>query len=315
MVVVSLPQQHRLQALAAADLSTLWSLDLEEPGVMALDGDTLVVATRDDLTWLAWQADDLPQVVGSTTLGAVPHDLDLGSAGAAAALGGLGVAWITPGAGAPADDPVPLPAATYSVSVDGTRLWATAWDELALLDVASGRPELVGTEPLVSLGTAVLAGQDRAVVTDWSALTTVQARAVGPSPELVLDRTVQRPADGTEPLVVPVQNAGAATLTLSVASTPAWQVAPSPLTVRPGETASLTLTPTEGAADVELAWTSTDLDEPTGTLSVTTSETGLGTVHPELVLPGFTWPDTALAVHDLAELRGQVVALAYFNVW
>ncbi len=317
VVVLSLPQEDRILGLDSSTGERLWSLDLTEPGVLAVDSGTLVVATGRALTWLDWAADQAPTPAAETALGAVAHDLDLVDGRLAVALGGLGVVVLDQDDPSRTHDPVPLPAASYGVALAGERLWAAAWDQVALLALDTGTPVLSALEPAASLATAVLAGGDQLVVADWSHVSTLTARDGVAAPELSLPTEVWVSADGPAQVEVVLENHGRAPLVVDLAplDTLGWTSSPTGTVLAAGASQTLVLEGQEGARDGELSWTSNDPDEPAGTLRIRTSTTGLGTEHHALTLPGFTWPDATLVPLDLAEQRGSVVALAYFNLW
>lgn len=209
-----------------------------------------------------------------------------------------------------------VPGSSFSVSLDGDHLWMASWDTVAVAWLGESGPVILGHEEPVDSAMAIAAGFGRAVIGDWNFATSLLLAEGLAGPELVIPGSLALPSDDAQTFVV--RNAGPWPLTLRFGEPPAGvTVEPAEVVLEPESAAGVVITPPAGGLSeaVELAWTSDDPDEPSGTVRLETAATGVGTEHADFELSGFAWPDPSIASHRLADERGKVVFLAYFAVF
>ena len=209
-----------------------------------------------------------------------------------------------------------VPGNAQGVALDGDYLWIGAWEVSALAWIGEGGPYVLGHEEPVFSAMSIAARDGVAVVADWYTATTI-ARVDGfAGPEMhASSYQLSFQPDGS-PERLSFTNYGAMTLELS-AEPPGqgYAVDVTEMTLAPGETGAFTVTPPGGGGaipSVDMAVTTNDPDEPGGDIRLQPAQGGVGAMHPEMELFGFTWPSTALTAYRLSDYRGKAVFLAYW---
>ena len=258
-------------------------------------------------------------------------DLDFDGTRVAVGLGGRGAVVLT----VEADQLVlqgqlVVPGQVQSVSLDGDNLWMGAWEVTALAWLGEGGPVVVGHEAPLYSAMGLGARDGVAIVADWFAATGVRRIAGAAGPEIHTEDTQTFQEDGGSEQVT-FTNYGAFPLDISLeAPGDGFSADPLTLSLVPGERGTVVVTPPTGPLrdstlrwrvvtpptgplrDSTLRWSSSDPDEPTGTVRLEAPRGGVGEPHPDFELAGFTWPDTTLTSHRLSDYKGKAVFLAYW---
>lgn len=245
------------------------------------------------------------------------RDVDFDGARLAVGLGGFGVdvfdvvddALVLQGN-------VGMPGSALSVSLDGDYLWAATWETVALAYVGGSEPAVLGHQDVSQSAFGVAARDGRALVADWFFATGLQQNPGVAGPELVMDETFFFPTPG-EPTVVPVGNSGYFDLEVAFDVPPEFTMEPSELTLEPGASANVLVTPPADLdrerTDVNVA--TNDPDEEALQIKLQLPTADIGSYHDPLELQGFQLPDTALDTYALHDQRGKVVLLAYWALF
>ena len=169
-----------------------------------------------------------------------------------------------------------LQADAMRIDLDGDDLWIAGWDTLELAWLGQGGPALIGQETPGFSAMAVGASGGRAWVADWLGLGVVDRNPGVTGPELHVPASVDLAAGATASLTLENRGPMALDLTFDGVET----------TLAPYSAGLFTVVaPDQG--ETSIAWSSNDLDEPEGTLRITSRVVGLGGPHPDFTLPIF----------------------------
>ena len=149
---------------------------------------------------------------------------------------------------------------------------------------------------------------------DWFYTTTMVQRPGLAGPEIDVPDTLWM-TDKDTPQSLRFKNGGAFVLEVSLTEPGSgWQISPNSLSIAPGTSATVTVTPPANVPlqDTALVWTSNDPDETTGQVHLRSNGRTIGQPHEDFSLEGFVWPDTSPRYFQLAQESGKVVFLAYF---
>jgi hypothetical protein len=285
---------------------------------VALMADRALITDRESLVLLDTTDPTDPVELDRAELPGEGRDLAVSGGHVAVGMGGLGVMVLSL-----TDDTLTprgqltLPGSASGVAIDGDYLWIAGWTQVALAWLGEGGPVILGHESPNVCALGVGGGGGVAVVGDWNAATAMTLTEGVGGPELVIAETLWF-TEGGGSQSVRIDNDGIFDLTLSLsAPTAGFSADTGDLTLAPGQSHTLTITPplTRDAGPGQLAWTSNDPDEQSGSISLSWASMGVGSSHPDFTMQGFTLPDTTLTSFTLSDFRGQAVYLAYWAVY
>ena len=275
---LSIEGEHIALVTTAGDVALL-NRDAQNTGLLELPDATCVVFADEDRLLVGHGAQvsmlsRAGEVVSSVQVAAVVRDVDLDGEHVAVALGGEGVDVLRWDGELTVRGHIDSP--TLRVSVDGEDVWLASWHALGLGWLGEGGPVLVGQETPTNVAMDVGAIDGRAWVADWMGVGVVDRHVGLTGPELEMPASVIG-MPGAE-AVLRARNTGLMPLDFSIGGQQ-W-------TLEPGEQMQTTVsTPDAGSATMN--WTSSDLDEASGQLSVHTAELGEGAVQPDFTLGVF----------------------------
>ena len=281
---------------------------------VALVGDRALITDERELILLDISDPTAPTELTRTTLPGEGRDIDISGSRVAVAMGGIGVMVLT------LEDDVlttvgqltPTGSA-QAVSMDGDYLWIASWDVVALAYIGEGGPVMLGHEEPNQSAIGIAAGFGRAVIGDWASATVMELTEGVGGPELVIPREIWFTENGTDQ-DIRLSNNGLFTLELTFEpASDGFSVEEQALTLEPGESYRLTITPPENPKQPGvLPWSSNDPDEPSGELILNWANLGVGSEHPDFTFQGFDLPDTTLTSTTLSDHRDKAVYLIFW---
>ncbi len=287
---------------------------------VALHQDRAVVADRNELVLFDVGDPETPVELDRASLSVSARDLAFDGTTLGVALGGHGVAVVRVRDDAlMVDTTVEVPGSSYGVALDGERLWASAWSDVALIWLGDGGPVVIGTEPVRYNTLGVGAAGGRAVASDWFGTLALEHVEGVAGPELVVPPEVfSLGADGDVPeATVALSNLGALTLEASASlEDPSAALSETEWVVAPGETVHFTVTGEAGRPlTTRVRLTSNDPDEADSTVEIRTGDRSVGQVHDDFTVEGYLFPDANLLPYSLSSQAGRVTFLAYFALY
>lgn len=300
------PGGNWLGTLPAQDA---FAVGLHENRAVVSDGEALVL----------WDISNTrePIELSRVPLPGEGRDIEFDGSRVAVAMGGAGVGvWDVEGDALVERATAIVPGAGLSVALDGDEIWVGSWQHTILLRLSGGELLTMGHEAPRFSAMGVAARDGLALVADWHGHMTLQRQRDVSSAELILNGDLFfGPGDATQH--VRVENHGQLPLSWSVGELPAgFSVSAPSVVVEPGGVEVIRV---EGPAALDhrdtLPWTSDDPDERSGEIALAPPDRGVGAVHPDFSLQGFTWPDRDTTTHTLSAQRGKVVVLAYFALF
>jgi len=299
--------------LMDTEFNTLAVIDATAATAAVIRGDRALYTDEEALILLDVSDPTQPAELARAVLPADGYDLDFDGTRAAVSLGGRGVVvFDVTGDTLTSLGALEVPGTAQGVALDGDYLWIGSWAVTALAWLGDGAPVVVGHEDPRFSAMAVGARDGIALVADWASATVLRRSDGLGGPEIHLKDqiTFQRDTD----VNLTVDNYGAFPLSFS-AEQPGngFSIAPASLTLEPGASGTITVTPPSGSApNSQLTWSSDDPDEPSGRIRIMAAEGGAGSAHPDFELVGFTWPDKTLQNFRLADYKGKAVFLSYW---
>lgn len=276
---------------------------------VALQGDRALVADDDAL--VLWDITDptAPAELNRAALRATGRDIAWQGEHVAVAMGGQGVAVFSlEGDTLEHRGDLEFPGTSFSVSIDGDDLWIAGWELAALAWLGEGGPVVRGHEPVQQSAMGVGARGGKALVADWMFATVLGSVPGVAGPELhVPERIGLGSPEAT--VALPLRNWGAFPLEISLEAQ-GVNLSADHFNLAPGEQVAPVL---GGVGSLKVR--SDDPDESSLSIDVYLAELGIGSLHPDFDLAGFTWPELQQRPYRLADAAGQVLMLAYFTTW
>lgn len=295
----------------------LGRLPADDAFAVGLQGSRAVLTDARDLVLFDITDPAAPVELDRAEMVGEGRDIGWDSTHLAVGMGGLGTSiWSTEGDRLTHRGDVRTPGTALSVDVDGQFAWIGAWRTVGLVDLTVDPPTVVGHQDTYFSAIGLGAGHGKALVGDWFASVVLEGVPGVAGPELVAPLPLFFDPDGgaTQPVVF--ENAGPFDLDVTLSGASGYVPARESVTVPAQSTAQVSVTAPDGRPPVaELAWTSTDADEPSGSLAVGPADQGIGTEHEAMALPGFELPSGDERIYDLAEMRGKVVVLCYWALF
>ncbi|MFT5683285.1 MAG: hypothetical protein ACI8RZ_004216 [Myxococcota bacterium] len=300
----------RLNELGTFPGEQVFAVELFEDRALITDLDALILLDVTDPS--------APTEITRTDLPGEGRDLSVSGSHVAVGMGGLGVMVfdLTDDVLTPRGQVTP-PGSSTGVSIDGDYLWIAGWEQVALAWLGEGGPVVLGHEEPSQSAMGIGAGFGRAVVGDWYAASALAVNEGVGGPELVIEDTLWF-TEGGSSQSIRIRNNGIFDLTLSLeAPTTGFSAEAADLTLAPGESHTLTITPpdTRDEGPGLLAYTSNDPDEQSGVIELDWTSLGVGSTHPDFSMQGFTLPDKTLSTFTLSDYEGQAVYLAYWAMY
>ena len=298
------------------DLSEVATFPGDDVFAVALHEERALLTDGTDLILLDVSAPSSLVELDRVSLPGAGRDLDFDGSRVAVGMGGLGVMVL-----AVEDDALveqgqlTLPGTALSVALDGDYLWIGAWEVVGLAWIGEGGPVMLGHEDPAESAMGLAAGDGVAAVGDWGQATVMEAVVGTAGAEVVIPASLYFTDSGASQSLH-ISSGGYSALTVTL-STPdhGFSAAAQTYELAPGESASITVTPPASSeGDGTLAWTSSDPDEPSGSVALSWSSIGVGMAHEDFTLQGFTAPDGALDSYTLSAQKGPVF-LAYWSSW
>ena len=299
------------------DLERLATVEATEAFGCALLDDRGLYADGSTLILLDLSNPESPIELDRADLRGTGRDIAYDGTHVAVATGGTGVDVFSVADDAlVAEGELDLPGSAFNVALDGDWLWIASWEVVGLAWLGEGGPVMVGHEPPKQSAMGLGVNDGVVAVGDWQNLTVMHHEDGLAGPEFHDVSPIWVDPNSDEPVAVKLTNWGAMDLELELTPTQGYELSSSALTLSPGGSETLQLTPPGDQGELAvISYTSNDPDEPEGQLTVRSSTTQIGSTHQDFELLGFTPPDTTLEAYQLSDYLGQVVVLVYFTTW
>ncbi len=294
------------------DSDTLLATLGDDASAVGLVGDRAVVADADALVLWDVSTADAPVELDRATLPTVGNDIAFDGERVVVAVGGDGVVVYDIVQDTLSDrGGFDVQGSANAVALDGDYAYSASWVGYEVAWVGEGGPVVLGHEPAEQIAFGIAASGGNVAVADWFHARSFRHEPGVAGPEIDAPAYLYFTESGVAEAMT-LKNGGAMDLELTIAHSANYAFSTDSVTLAPGESTAVVVTPTGQPPEEALMLTTNDPDEPQVEVRATWGQSLLGEAAEDFEMTGFEWPSEDTNAYRLSHSQGKVRFLAFW---